>query len=196
MKPGAYLAAFGGARTFHRMACAIENAGFEIRDTYMYIYNTGFPKSLDVSKAIDRAAGAERQIVGSKIGMPGVSASGANRGRGFGRKYEERIDHPAPSLDITAPTTPEAAKWQGFGTALKPSYEPVILARKPLIGTVVENVLRHGTGALNIDATRLWCTNHGPRLRRGRDGSIGSVPPAPSGWFCQLSRHIKRNEQF
>jgi site-specific DNA-methyltransferase (adenine-specific) len=123
LKPGGHVLAFGGSRTFHRMAVAIEDAGFEIRDCVMWVYGTGFPKSHDVSKGIDKAAGAERN--------------------------PETPDEPA---------TPEAAQWQGWGTALKPSFEPVIVARKPLIGTVAENVLAHGTGALNIDGCRIALT--------------------------------------
>jgi len=135
-KSGAHLLAFGGTRTFHRLACAIEDAGWEIRDTIMWVYGSGFPKSHDVSKAIDKAAGAEREVVGRhKATVPNIT--------------------PRPSDgNITAPATEEARQWSGWGTALKPAYEPIIVARKPLCGTVAETVLRHGTGALNIDACR------------------------------------------
>ena len=107
LKPGGHLLAFGGTRTYHRLACAIEDAGFDIRDSILWLYGSGFPKSLDVSKAIDKAAGIDRE------------------------------------------------RWQGWGTALKPAHEPIVVARKPLIGTVVDNVLAHGTGALNIDGCRI-----------------------------------------
>lgn len=143
LKPGGHLLAFGGTRMYHRLAAGIEDAGFEIRDTLMWLYGSGFPKSLDVSKAIDKAAGAERKVIGK--------ASGG----GFADKTIGTIGHHKGAPDITAPSTESAKKWQGWGTALKPAVEPIVLARKPLIGTVAENVLQHGTGALNIDASRI-----------------------------------------
>ena len=153
LKPGGHLLAFGGTRMYHRLAAGVEDAGFEIRDTLMWLYGSGFPKSLDVSKAIDKAAGAERQIVGSKIGLAGYSLTdgkGGLYGDGFGANGTGEGE-----CRITAPSTEDAKKWQGWGTALKPAVEPIVLARKPLIGTVAENVLTHGTGALNIDASRI-----------------------------------------
>jgi site-specific DNA-methyltransferase (adenine-specific) len=137
-KPGAHLLAFGGTRTFHRLTVAIEDAGWEIRDCMMWLYGSGFPKSHDVSKAIDRAAGAEREVVGYQ-----------ERGRSV------NTDFMSGGNDITAPATDDARAWQGWGTALKPAWEPVIVARKPLSGTVADNVLRYGTGALNIDGCRV-----------------------------------------
>jgi len=155
LRPGAHVAAFGGTRTYHRLVCAIEDAGFEIRDQLAWLFGSGFPKSHDVSKGIDKAAGAEREIVGSRLGRPGVSATGENYGKGFSRAYEGREDRPNPALDLTAPATDAAGQWQGWGTALKPAHEPIVLARKPLIGTVAANVLAHGTGGLNVDACRV-----------------------------------------
>ena len=114
-KPGAHLLAFGGTRTYHRLACAIEDAGWEIRDCVMWVYGSGFPKSHDVSKAIDKAAGAEREVIGYSKGMSGSVHGG---GQSVG------IDDP-----ITAPATDAARQWSGWGTALKPSHEPVIVAR-------------------------------------------------------------------
>ena len=151
LKPGGHLLAFGGTRTWHRLAVAIEDAGFELRDSIAWLYGSGFPKSLDVSKAIDKAAGAEREVIGLKasnrpnvVGQrPGDSMGGGN--------YGERVE--------TAPATPDAERWQGWGTALKPAFEPVVVARKPLEGTVASNVLTWGTGALNIDATRVATTD-------------------------------------
>jgi hypothetical protein len=122
LKPGGHLLAFGGTRTFHRLACALEDAGFEIRDTLAWMYGSGFPKSLDVSKAIDKAAGAAREVVRGHSPSPGAM---------FAPGEYDGLD----SLPRTAPATPEAERWQGWGTALKPSYEPVVLARKPLAGT-------------------------------------------------------------
>jgi len=152
LKPGGHLLAFGGTRTYHRMACAIEDAGFEIRDSIHWVYGSGFPKSLDVSKAIDKAAGAEREVVGYSRGV-GVSADdnkfgGINRGA-VGIK-QVGVDVP-----VTAAATEEARRWQGWGTALKPAHEPIVVARKPLVGTVAQNVLEWGTGGLNIDGCRV-----------------------------------------
>ena len=142
LKPGGHLVAFGGTRTVHRLTCAIEDAGFEIRDMGVWCYWQGFPKSLDVSKAIDAAAGAEREVVGQ-----GVSGRTSIMGGLQGVSGE-------PGHTITAPATPAARTWQGYGTALKPAHEPWVLARKPLSGTVAANVLEWGTGALNIDGCR------------------------------------------
>lgn len=148
--PGAHLLAFGGTRTYHRMACAIEDAGFEIRDQIGWMFGSGFPKSHDVSKGIDKAAGAERQVVGSKLGMPGYAEGRSPPNQIYGVGLQN-----GGGLDVTAPATSEAAQWAGWGTALKPAWEPCIVARKPLVGTVAANVLAHGTGALNIDACRI-----------------------------------------
>lgn len=148
-KPGAPLMAFGGTRTYHRMACAIEDAGFEIRDCLAWLYGSGFPKSLDVSKAIDRAAGAEREVVGSKRGVTSAETGRGMPGKATGVK-QIAIDVP-----ITAPATDAARAWQGYGTALKPAFEPCVLARVPLEGTVAANVTAHGCGALAIDAGRI-----------------------------------------
>jgi len=145
LKPGGHLLAFSGSRTYHRMVVAIEDSGFEIRDQIMWLYGSGFPKSLDVSKAIDKAAGAEREVVGQKI--TGRALGGSNWKDGVAGGQEQ--------VSVTAPTTPEAQQWQGWGTALKPAHEPIVVARKPLIGTVANNVLTYGTGALNIDGSRV-----------------------------------------
>jgi len=144
-KPGAYLLAFGGTRTFHRMAVAIEDAGWEIRDTVMWVYGSGFPKSHNVGKGIDKAAGAERDVVG--VGRAGKNALGQDSG--WNKTYDP------DKFDITVPATPDAEQWDGWGTALKPAWEPIIVARKPLDGTVASNVLEHGTGAMNIDGCRV-----------------------------------------
>jgi site-specific DNA-methyltransferase (adenine-specific) len=132
----------------------IEDAGFEIRDMIAWVYGSGFPKSLDVSKAIDKAAGTEhlRQFIcENPANRPGNSGSGvhgetATTGNGWRKPTRP---------DKTAPATPAAQKWQGWGTALKPALEPITMARKPLTGTVAANVLEHGTGALNVDGCRV-----------------------------------------
>jgi len=145
-KPGAHLLAFGGTRTFHRLAVAIEDAGWEIRDCVMWVYGSGFPKSLDVRKAIDKVAGAEREVVGiNEAAVRKPKRDTTWTGDVWGDN----------GATITAPATPEARQWAGWGTALKPAWEPVIVARKPLEGTVAENVLKYGTGGINVDGCRV-----------------------------------------
>jgi DNA modification methylase len=163
LKPGGHLLSFGGSRTYHRMACAIEDAGFEIRDQIMWIYGSGFPKSLDISKAIDKAAGAKREITGYKpVQYPDSDCWGiANKNSVVGpmhRNIYNKTNCIADKgmLPIYAPSTEEAKQWQGFGTALKPAHEPIVLARKPIDKkTIAQNVLTHGTGAINIDGCRV-----------------------------------------
>jgi DNA modification methylase len=236
LKPGGHLLAFAGTRTYHRMASGVEDAGFEIRDCIAWMYGSGFPKSLDVSKAIDKqrydrediykvtawvreardAAGITNRDIDDAFGFAGMAGHwtssksqpavptldqvpallevlgvtpedvpeeirrllwdlngrkgqpGENwakrevigRGKSAIANKEERPRHTVGSsqaveFDITAPATPAAAKWSGWGTALKPAHEPIVVARKPLIGTVAQNVLEHGTGALNIDKCRI-----------------------------------------
>jgi DNA modification methylase len=152
LKPGGHILAFGGSRTWHRLASAIEDAGFEIRDSIAWLYGSGFPKSLDVSKAIDKAAGAERTVVGRMpVGWGGLHNNANLNDDGWAKVG---TDYPE-GQPITAPATPDAERWQGWGSAMKPGFEPVVVGRKPLIGTIAQNVLTYGTGALNIDATRI-----------------------------------------
>jgi len=146
LKPGGHLVSFGACRTYHRIACAIEDAGFEIRDSLHWLFGSGFPKSLDISKAIDKAAGAEREVVGFS------KQQQQQRTPGIGGTYG---DYKGQSGDITAPATPEAQQWDGWGSALKPAHEPIALARKPLAGTIAETVLEYGTGGLNVDGCRV-----------------------------------------
>jgi len=150
-KPGAHLLAFGGTRTYHRLACAIEDAGWDIRDCVMWVYAQGFPKSHDVSKAIDREAGAER---GEERPHPSNSCKG---GQWCNCQQLDKTGRFSPTKHpaITAPATEAAKQWQGWGTALKPAYEPIIVARKPLRGTVAGNVLEWGTGGINVDGCRV-----------------------------------------
>jgi site-specific DNA-methyltransferase (adenine-specific) len=188
LKPGGHLVAFGGTRTYHRLACAIEDAGFEIRDALDWIYGTGFPKSLNVSKGIDAAAGAEREVVGKTGRCVGPSQAGAN---GIGTFKEANWKN---SDDKTAPATDAAKQWDGWGTALKPAHEPIVLARKPLIGTVVANVLKHGTGALNVDACRVDGGKDVPggRARTAPQGSaygdLSKQTGDTSGWDANVGR--------
>ncbi len=137
MKPGAHLLAFGGTRTHHRLMCAIEDAGFEIRDVVMWTYGTGFPKSLDISKSIDKTERNKWTNVSYR--------SGSGNTVGF------QVGVP----NITAPATDAAKQWDGWGTALKPAWEPITVARKPLDGTVAANVLEYGTGGINVDGCRI-----------------------------------------
>ena len=152
LKPGGHLLAFFGTRTHDMGTLAIRLAGFEVRDTVMWVYGSGFPKSMDVSKAIDKAAGAERERVpGPKSGgMAALNAGNADKGYRDSAYYAE-----GNMVQSDSAVTNEAAQWQGWGTALKPAVEPITVARKPLIGTVAANVLEHGTGAINIDGCRV-----------------------------------------
>jgi site-specific DNA-methyltransferase (adenine-specific) len=169
LKPGGHLLSFGGTRTYHRVAVAIEDSGFELRDSIAWLYGSGFPKSLDVSKAIDKAAGAERKV------------TGIDKVRGNAPSMLGRTDPNNPEYDgstfgvgttyITAPATPEAQQWQGWGTALKPAFEPVIVARKPIEGTVANNVLKWGTGGLNIDGSRIGTEQRNMTIKETGFGS-------------------------
>ncbi|HXJ57231.1 MAG TPA: DNA methyltransferase [Verrucomicrobiae bacterium] len=241
LKPGGHLVAFGGSRTYHRLACAIEDAGFEIRDQIMWVYSQGFPKSLDVSKAIDKRPGVKRhaefavdlraamassgftntfdvaeKVIGRRTGAVanwqkyqwpeakwwpalrdllgmdeakwGHVIAEANRER-IGAKSSKRLavapgqenDRSDIELDITAPATDAARKWQGFGTALKPAHEPIVLARKPLIGTVAANVLAHGTGALNVDGCRVEAADGVPKFTHRREDSVNCYGDGKNG---------------
>jgi site-specific DNA-methyltransferase (adenine-specific) len=144
-KPGAYLLAFGGPRTFHRLACNIEDAGWEIRDTLCWLYGEGFPKSHNISKAIDKKLGAKRRRVGTKI----------NPHRGSKAQHRYGFAKPGEKIEVTAPGSDEARRWDGYGTALKPAWEPIILAMKPVGGSFAENALVRGNGGLNIDECRI-----------------------------------------
>jgi DNA modification methylase len=242
LKPGGHLLAFGGSRTYHRLACAVEDAGFEVRDQIMWIYGSGFPKSLDVSKAIDSADGRrmtwfgpwlriERERRGitqkslaehfpSKTG--GLTGCVANWELGFniptieqfntlcrvlslsfeyiedlerdviGKAASSRLavapgqgaDRGAIERDVTVPRTDAARQWSGWGTALKPAHEPIVVARKPLSGTVAANVLAHGTGAINVDGCRIGTSeNNGRACGAGAFGLVND-----DGWVPSLER--------
>jgi site-specific DNA-methyltransferase (adenine-specific) len=172
LKPGGHLLAFSGSRTYHRMAVAIEDAGFEIRDQIMWIYGSGFPKSHDVSKGIDKQAGAKREVVGINDNV--VRESKIEGGSDYGGFTKA-------NSDITAPSTAEAKQWQGWGTALKPAHEPIVVARKPLIGTVAANVLTYGTGGLNIDGTRVGRAEGDDSVAGSRTATFGTQETASGG---------------
>jgi DNA modification methylase len=248
LKPGGHLLAFGGTRTYHRLACAIEDAGFEIRDTIAWLYGSGFPKSLDVSKAIDKRPGVARHAefaahLRERIATAGFTNTFDVAERVIGRrtgavanwqKYQwpeakwwpalrdlldldpawgpviaeaerektgerggnllavapgQGEDRSATTLDVTAPATPEAEQWAGWGTALKPAHEPIVVARKPLTGTVSANILAHGTGALNVDGCRIGASVDDPNARankshknRGTHGYSGPWEPMQRQW--------------
>ena len=235
LKPGGYLLAFGGSRTFHRIACAIEDAGFEIRDTIMWLYGSGFPKSMDISKQIDKRADNNNEVIKAKEELGkwlkekrgnrpqkeiskyfpsktgGLTGCVANWEKGYNlptweiwvklkeildlddrydyliedrpsnyieaeREVIGKMENPASSIysmgenkmnrdvNITIPSTDLAKQWQGWGTALKPSFEPIIVARKPFKGSLVDNVIEYGVGGINIDECRVetneTITNH------------------------------------
>jgi DNA modification methylase len=241
LKPGGHLLAFGGTRTYHRLAVAIEDAGFEIRDSMMWLYGSGFPKSHDVSKGIDKRGGAVAEFADFRDAVKvAMKENGVSRAQlqealgnfmlshyltaasqpaipncrdyqiirdcvGLGDKYDELFIPEAErevvgsktsgiankdegqrytigasksvQVDITAPATPAAQQWQGWGTALKPAHEPIVVARKPLIGTVAANVLEWGVGAMNIDGCRI-----GTEQRINSPGSTNPRIAMNDGW--------------
>ena len=175
LKPGGHILAFGGSRTWHRLAVAVEDAGFELRDSIAWIYGSGFPKSLDVSKAIE-----------AKI-VTGFSSPKGQRIAAMGDDYKESPLAGSPEYGVRGNfsnkdtgnpgmtiTTYEAKAWQGWGTALKPAFEPVVVGRKPLVGTVAENVLLWGVGGLNIDGSRIGTETRVNNATGNRDGSVTS----------------------
>ena len=184
LKPGGHLLSFGGTRTYHRVAVAIEDAGFELRDSIAWLYGSGFPKSLDVSKAIDKAAGAEREVIATRT-LKDIRGGNYNGSQ------------PTMEHNYTALATDDAKQWQGWGTALKPAFEPVIVARKAIEGTVANNVLKWGTGGLNIDGSRIsadmtefYSKTGNPRSGKGHlrsygasgeFGGDGANPPSANG---------------
>ncbi len=155
LKPGGYLLAFGGTRTYHRLASAVEDAGFEIRDSVIWCQGQGFPKNMDISKAIDKSAGTERTETRPYIAPDGKPRPTVVRDWAYADARGEANGQNRRAAVVSAPATEDAKKWDGWGTALKPAFEPVVVARKPLIGTVAANVLKHGTGGLNIDSCRI-----------------------------------------
>ena len=155
-KPGAMMLAFGGTRTYHRLACAIEDAGWEIRDCLMWLYASGFPKSMDVSKAIDKSKGLEREIIGIKPGHEGFdSYKSHSLTDGWDRPWTKDPHKVKLYHSQTSANSDLAKTFSGYGTALKPAYEPIILAMKPLDGTFAKNAEKWSVAGLNIDASRI-----------------------------------------
>ena len=173
-KPGAHLLAFGGTRTFHRLVVAIEDAGWEIRDMIEWVYGSGFPKSLNISKAIDKEAGAEREVVEQKNyggrNRFSVTAGASNGGVQGGYNFGD-------NRSITAPATPDAVVWDGWGTGLKPSHESIIVARKPIEKglTIAQNCLKWGTGGINVDGCRVSLSD-GDKTERKPTPTHSNIP--------------------
>ena len=202
LKPGGHALVWAIPRTSHWTATAVEDAGFEIRDVIAHLFGSGFPKSLDVSKTIDKAAGAEREVVG-RASRPDGSAPCDNciAPKCSGNAYANGVaGGDANDKYITVPATAEAAQWSGWGTALKPAREDWILARKPLDGTVASNVLRYGTGAINVDACRVATGDDlnggayvGERRERDERTNTGTVPGA--AFLSSLDRGLGEFKQ-
>lgn len=146
LKPGGHLLAFGGSRTFHRIACAIEDAGFEIRDTIFWIYGSGFPKSMNIGLAIDKRNGVESEVVGT-----GRSGSSDTHTRCMNSETKDGKSVFGGEYEIKQAQN----EWNGWGTQLKPSYEPIIVARKPVENSIIDNVLKYGVGGIDIDECRV-----------------------------------------
>ncbi|MGB2806672.1 MAG: site-specific DNA-methyltransferase [Sedimentisphaerales bacterium] len=161
-KPGAFLLCFGGTRTYHRVVCAIEDAGWEIRDCMMWLYGSGFPKSLDISKAIDKANGVEK-VVGK--GRAGKTAMGQS-------SNWHKTNNPH-EFNITEPNSALAQLWDGWGTALKPAWEPIIVAMKPLDGTFAHNAETHKVAGLNIDDSRIDYQGEIPNMGGRKNAKMG-----------------------
>lgn len=174
LKHGGHLLAFGGSRTYHRLACAIEDAGFEIRDQIQWLYGSGFPKSLNIQQAINKAErGCPQGTADPLSPNHGKFKSGCShdneKGRGFGAGAG------AFMAEFSEGRGDDEGEWNGWGTALKPAHEPIVMARKPIEGTVAENVLKHGTGGINVDGCRV-----GTDTERG-DRYNGKPPSANGG---------------
>ena len=175
-KPGAYLVAFGGTRTYHRLTCAIEDAGWEIRDCLMWLYGSGFPKSHNVAASIDKRAGYPNR---------GRAIPTASTYQACDVDRENKLT--SNTVPAYEPQTDAAKQWDGWGTALAPGWEPIVLARKPFKGTVADNVLKWGTGALNIDGCRIGWQGEADR-KAGRPASFPKAHPGFGDAFAIADR--------
>ena len=195
LKPGGHALVFAGSRTQDLMSVALRLAGFEVRDTIQWLYGNGFPKSLDVSKSIDKVMGVEREVIGKTYaGLHKSSETTVSRTSKATMNNDRWVD-------VTAPASNEAKKWEGWGTALKPAYEPAILVRKALDGTVANNVLLHDVGGLNIDACRFGDVpkSRGGTVPRTR-GHVGirseeHIPSQPSSPLGRYPSNVLLDEQ-
>jgi site-specific DNA-methyltransferase (adenine-specific) len=195
LKPGGYMAAFGASRTYHRMACVVEDARFLLRDCLMWVYFQGFPKSKDISKALDDSVGAKRKVKGGYTGHCAYIQRGLECQCGT-TDADGRATRGTKHSPPTGPVTDLAKFYDGYGTALKPAYEPIVLAMKPLEGTFAKNVVKHGTGGMNINACRVGASKRVPASprraaqnatygdlinadgsTRGFDANVGNWPP-------------------
>ncbi len=189
MKPGAHGLVWAIPRTSHWTATALENAGFEIRDVITHLFGSGFPKSLNISKAIDKAAGVEREVIGTKL-EHNIKGSGINS-----RLHNSSGNRETIEIPVTVPSTPEAKQWDGFGTALKPASEHWILVRKPISEkTVAKNVLKWGTGGINIDECRIGYQSELDKNKSGRPGHEGKKSTAKL-FSKKPHMHGKQNPQ-
>ncbi len=168
LKPGGHLLSFAGSRTYHRMAVNIEDAGFEIRDMLGWLYGSGFPKSHNIGKAVDKLQGNEREVIGVSTGKGYSSQQEKNKEQGF-RPYKDGLPHEKADRTLTKGNS----QWEGWGTALKPAHEPIVMARKPFNTSVAENVLTHGTGGINIDECRVG----EPKKRKRHGGGSSDIFP-------------------
>jgi site-specific DNA-methyltransferase (adenine-specific) len=187
LKPGGHLLAFSGSRTYHRMAVAIEDTGFEIRDQIMWVYGSGFPKSLDIAKSIENklvngsaAKNGFHKLDGERQGDGDVGMYNTVAEHGFRKHNPKQLG--AFKLDAS---TQEAQQWQGWGTALKPAHEPIVMARKPIDGTVANNVLKHGVGGINIDGCRVHATDSFGGGAKGTSGFAAGY--TNEGWVAGSS---------
>jgi site-specific DNA-methyltransferase (adenine-specific) len=203
LKPGGHLLAFSGSRTYHRMAVAIEDAGFQIRDQIMWIYGSGFPKSMSVSKAVESHLlnGKSNPMALRKTEQDGDGESYQLTGKNNGILGETRVY----DRKEFSPSTEQGKQWKGWGTALKPAHEPIVLARKPIIKTVADNVINYGTGGLNLDATRIerveeddsaesigrWPANV---MHDGSEEAIENFGEAARFFYCAKANKRDRND--
>lgn len=186
LKHGGHLIAFGGSRTYHRMAVAIEDAGFQIRDQMMWVYGSGFPKSHNIGKAVDKLQGNKREVVGT-------SRAGSKERDGYkGDMAIMPFETETIDLDVTKGTS----AWEGWGTALKPAHEPIVLARKPLEGTVAENVLKWGVGGLNIDGCRVEANGENFDNVKDRTDMTGKLTIHHEGGNLEALDKLKRLGRF
>jgi len=187
LKPGGMLVAFSSTRTVDLLGLALRLADFQIREGWSWIFGSGMAKGMDVSKGIDDAAGAVREVVGTKVGLPGYSLA-PHRGRTVLRSASDKsFSSPERECAVTAPATDLAREWSGYRTGVKPAHEPIVVARKVPDGTIAENVARHGCGALNVDAARIASGGASPSAaRRETARRSGNAPvqrgASPSGW--------------
>lgn len=195
LKPGGYLLAFGGSRTYHRIACAIEDAGFEIRDCVMYLYGTGFPKSMNIAKALEGklTLGSSnpkdfKKLNGEQVTRGNWGYATMQLEQGYRNKNYDTEAESETYLGKLEPTTDLAKEWQGWGTCLKPAYEPIIVARKPFKGSVVDNIIKYRVGGINIDECRIENTNadNYDLEKRQVSKAVGSNN---DGWFLDKMRN-------